>query len=225
MKKTETCYMCESTATSREHAPPRCIFPEQKDTQNRTNFRKNLIKVPSCDAHNTEKSKEDSYLMHILPISIGTNDVGINQFLTKIQRAIARRPKLFEQIVDKAKPVLIHDTIQDKWFHAAAINVDESRIHKIIEMNARAIYFHKNHKKFIGKITVHTNFTLDLNNRFINDTQEELFNMSNALLNDSPALGENPEVFSYRFARENNIELLEFKYYGFTKGLAILHHN
>lgn len=217
--------MCESTATSREHAPPRCIFPEQKDTPNRTDFRKNLIKVPSCDAHNTEKSKEDSYLMHILPTSIGTNDVGINQFLTKVQRAIARRPKLFGQIVDKAKPVLVHDTIKDKWFHGTAININADRIHKIIEMNARAIYFHENHKKFIGKITTHTNFTIDLNNRFINDKQKELFNESNSLLNNSPSLGENPEVFSYRFARVNNIELIEFKYYDFTKGLAILHHN
>ena len=73
--------MCECLATSQEHAPPRCIFPEQKDTGG-IDYRKSLIKVPSCETHNTAKSTEDEYLMYVLPTSIAANNVGINQFLT-----------------------------------------------------------------------------------------------------------------------------------------------
>ena len=49
------CYACDERATGFEHAPGRVFFPEGAD------FRKNLIRVPSCDAHNAEKSKDDLY--------------------------------------------------------------------------------------------------------------------------------------------------------------------
>lgn len=32
MKDTaQTCYMCDAPATSEEHVPPKCLFPERKD--------------------------------------------------------------------------------------------------------------------------------------------------------------------------------------------------
>lgn len=217
--------MCESIATTREHAPPKCIFPEKKDTPDGKDFRKNLIKVPSCNIHNTEKSQEDSYLMHILPTSIGINDVGINQFLTKVQRAIERRPALFKQIGETAKTVLVHDTIENKWFQAAALHLDMSRIHKVIEMNARAIYFHEHGEKFTKQIKIQTNFTLDLEDPNLNESQEKIFKMSDFLLEGSHTSGENPEVFFYRSARDKNIELLEFTYYGQSKAIAVLDHS
>lgn len=78
-----TCYMCEKESTSVEHAPPRCIFPEQKDLQPGEDYRVNLITVPSCDEHNMQKSKEDEYLLYILPSTIGSNEVGINSRLNE----------------------------------------------------------------------------------------------------------------------------------------------
>lgn len=39
---TDLCYMCDKPGASREHVPPRCIFPEQKDT-NGKDYRKGLI--------------------------------------------------------------------------------------------------------------------------------------------------------------------------------------
>ena len=53
----ETCYMCDSIATTREHVPPKCLFPEKKDIGDDI-YRQNLITVPSCDKHNTSKSQE-----------------------------------------------------------------------------------------------------------------------------------------------------------------------
>jgi hypothetical protein len=58
--------MCEMAATSREHVPPLCIFPEMKDMQDGTDYRQNLITVPACDAHNLKKSADDEYLQLIL---------------------------------------------------------------------------------------------------------------------------------------------------------------
>lgn len=31
MKEVLTCYRCDSIATTKEHVPPKCLFPEKKD--------------------------------------------------------------------------------------------------------------------------------------------------------------------------------------------------
>lgn len=54
--------MCDQPATSREHVPPACLFPEEKDIRTSL-FRNNLITVPSCDLHNSKKSTDDEFLM------------------------------------------------------------------------------------------------------------------------------------------------------------------
>ena len=215
--------MCECLATSQEHAPPKCIFPEQKDTAG-IDYRKNLIKVPSCEAHNTAKSTEDEYLMYILPTSIAANNVGINQFLTKVRRAIERNPSLVIKLSSNAKKVIVHDTEKDVWFEAPAIQIDMERVHRVIEMNARAIYYYSQKKKFTDPIKVYTNFSLKLDSPEANDLQEKLFNMSALLLQDAEVKGENDDVFTYRMARDGGIEVIEFTYYGASKALAVLHH-
>jgi hypothetical protein len=223
MQKTQTCYMCECIATSQEHAPPKCIFPEQKDTSG-VDYRKNLIKVPSCERHNTAKSTEDEYLMYILPTSIASNDVGINQFLTKVQRAITRNPSIVINISQGAQKVIVHDTEKDVWFEAPAIQIDMERVYKVIEMNARAIFYNSYKEKFLGPIKVYTNFSLKLDAPELNDLQEKLFNMSELLLQGSQYRGENQDVFAYRMARDGNVELIEFTFYGTSKALAVLQH-
>jgi hypothetical protein len=50
--------MCGAPATSLEHFPPLCIFPEMKKTQDGIDYRKVVITVPSCDAHNLENSTD-----------------------------------------------------------------------------------------------------------------------------------------------------------------------
>ena len=60
------CYMCDNLATTIEHAPPKCIFPEKKDLPAGMDLRKELITVPSCEEHNTAKSTDDEYLLNII---------------------------------------------------------------------------------------------------------------------------------------------------------------
>jgi hypothetical protein len=51
-----TCYMCDRDASSREHVPPAAFFPEQKESPDGKDYRRNLITVPSCSKHNYEKT-------------------------------------------------------------------------------------------------------------------------------------------------------------------------
>lgn len=215
--------MCDRLATSQEHAPPKCIFPEQKDTGG-VDYRRNLIKVPSCNLHNTAKSTEDEYMMYILPASIAANNVGINQFLTKIKRAIVRNPNIASGLTRNIRDVTVHDVETDIWTKATAIQIDLTRIHSVIEMNARAVYFHERKHKFLGKITVVSNITLKLGDPKTNELRDQLFSMSEILLSEAVPQGENPDVFAYRMARDGNTEIVEFSFYGTSKALAVLAH-
>ncbi len=218
----QTCYMCEKESTSAEHAPPRCIFPEQKDLPEGENYRVNLITVPSCDEHNTLKSKEDEYLLYILPSTIGANEVGLNQFLTKVQRAITRNPSLGKKISKNPILVTIHDTKNDTWLEAVALEIDISRVQDVLEKTARAIYFHHTQKKHTGTVSIVGNFSLNFNNTALNEASENLLKVADSLMYGQPHHGDNPKVFFYRFVENDEIGLLELNFYGSNKALAVL---
>ena len=76
--------MCSEPATSREHVPPSCFFPEKNE------FRKNLITVPSCDKHNLVKSGDDEYLFAVISSHLESNQIARDQFKKTI-KAINRR--------------------------------------------------------------------------------------------------------------------------------------
>lgn len=80
--------MCDKEATTVEHVPPKCLFPEFKDAGE--DLRVNLITVPSCDDHNGKKSRDDEFLMVSLAGLIGNNSIGFQHYHGKIQRALKR---------------------------------------------------------------------------------------------------------------------------------------
>lgn len=85
----EYCYMCGAVATTVEHAPPKCLFPEAKDTPG-ADFRKNLITVPSCIEHNCSKSSDDEFLMVSIAGIVGNNSIGYHHATGKVDRALRR---------------------------------------------------------------------------------------------------------------------------------------
>src|SRR6056297_1597568 len=96
------CYFCGKPATSSEHVPPKCIFPEQKDLPDE-DYRKNLITVPSCDKHNAAKSRDDEFLMACLAPVVGNNGAGFLHMNTKLSRSYARNPHLLDDNIRDPK--------------------------------------------------------------------------------------------------------------------------
>lgn len=80
------CYLCDKPAAGVEHVPPRCLFPKASDLGEGVNYRKNLLTVPSCEAHNSEKSKEDEYFLNVITSLNCINEVGRNHYLKQIRR-------------------------------------------------------------------------------------------------------------------------------------------
>lgn len=87
---TETCYCCDRDATSKEHVPAKAFFPEQKYLpKGCTDLRKNLITVPSCEYHNTNKSGDDEFY-GCLTAMIADSYVASEFFAKKWIKALTR---------------------------------------------------------------------------------------------------------------------------------------
>jgi hypothetical protein len=127
-----TCYMCAAAKTSREHAPPKCLFPEE--IENGCELRRNLITVPSCDEHNSKKSKDDEFLrVVILVSSVAASEMAKNQFMGKLLRAVARKPRTYSQFFCD------EGTLANGALHA--LRIDRGRFEKCIDHIARAMFY------------------------------------------------------------------------------------
>lgn len=210
---TELCYMCDSVATSREHAPPRCIFPEKKDMGDGRDYRKNLIVVPSCDTHNLEKSENDLYLQLVIVNGYFNNPLAEKQFSTKLSRAFQRRPALLSGFHSTAKPVAVDGT------ETVAVTVDQSRFNDSMDHVIRALYFHTFGERLDAGLQIHSPLMLAMEGAQAERVNELTKNFCWAVrqhLSDKPKLGSNPEIFWYKIdhARQKDIVCCEMRFYG-----------
>lgn len=192
-QKTETCYACTEIATSREHVPPKCLFPAELGK----NFRKGLITVPSCNIHNGKKSDDDEFLLTSLAGIIGCNNVGMLHKFTKVNRAIRRSGG---RLMDKA---LKEQKIQYGYTleNGSKVDViwgkpDLQRLHKCFSLIGKGLYYHKHGHKFDGSITCEVLY-VPTTNRGWNGYREFAVSEMAQELADSKIEGENPDVFQW----------------------------
>lgn len=221
----EKCYMCESEGNTVEHAPPKCLFPEKKDLDSSVDLRKELITVPSCEIHNTSKSKDDEYLLYVLSVSITNNQTGLKQFLTKVKRSYERNPSIIKRITEKQVPVTVVKTIDGSTENTIAIQIERDRVESALEHTARALYRHETGENFKGEVLVAPGFLLDINNAELNKQAEALRGNIEKLTFTIEAKGKNPEVFTYKAHIDKiNGTIIEMNFYGQTKAFAIMKH-
>ncbi|MYM89057.1 hypothetical protein GTP91_18000 [Rugamonas sp. FT82W] len=195
MKQGSKCYACDSEATSREHAPPQCLFPQSKDMRDGRSHRKDLITVPACDEHNLSKSKDDEYLMMILVAHFENNDVAAAQMSGKVLRAWERRPQLAHVAVQKPRTVLVNGKEE------LAFLVDSKRFDRAMELIARALLFHERSIRWEGPCIVWSPSMFPSNYetaRNVLETSRALMEAIPAVFVDTSFSGENPDVFKYR---------------------------
>lgn len=215
--------MCEKPATSDEHAPPRCIFPELKDVSDATNRRENLITVPSCDEHNSVKSKDDEYLLYILSLSITSNSVGHTQANSKVKRAIARKPNLLSKFNQNATQIPFTNFNNGNKSDAIATLIDGDRINSALDKCARALYFHTTGQKFIGIAKVINGFLLSSQEN--SENKVEIFEQTKNIFNHYQYLGNNQDTFKYKIIDVNESAMLLLEFYDTSKAIVDLRSN
>ena len=219
----KTCYLCDRVATSVEHIPPKCIFPEQKDLPSGINLRKKLYTVPSCDEHNLKKSHDDEYLLYVLGISNQINLIGRNHYKTKIRRAIKRNPSLLKRLSYSAVPVTVVDPHTLKQEQSHGLTLEEERFNNIIGQLSRAIYFHHYQEKWIGDVKYQAEFlasTVNLSDES-NVRIKAISDEADIQFANSLYFGENPEVFKYQVVENQDYKKVRLHFYEGCKLLLI----
>lgn len=223
---TTLCYCCDRPATTVEHIPPQCLFPERKDLPLGSDFRRNLVTVPSCRDHNLGKSGDDEYIMYVLTMNLPAEKIAETHFTTKIWRAINRRPALINRVLENSKLVTVHDPKSNELFETAAVEVDLQRIERSLEQIALGLYRHHFGQSWFGSLRIVSEFL-----RFMREEKASEWNgilqqtsqYADMLFNDVPDHGENPQIFKYRVVQLNKRVHVAIRmyFYGGVKVLAL----
>lgn len=218
---TGICYYCGKAASSDEHVPPKAIFPKPKDSPDGRDYRKDLITVRSCAEHNSAKSRDDEYLLYVLAMCLPSNELAKHQFLTKVQRAIQRKPALLQALLIEIREVTLHDTVNNTWHRSIAIQPDEKRLINLFTHIAKAIYLIEKSEIWLGKVSVLIEFILSMTDIEQNERQAEVARTANGMLAHVPHKGANPEVFSYQFVEVDGLAMVRLHFYGNSKASAV----
>lgn len=197
-RRKSTCYMCDKPATTREHVPPLCFFPEPRDIG--TDYRKNLVTVPACDEHNLKRSTDDEYILAVVAFHWRNNRVAYTQSVTKLKRALGYSKKYYDLFFGEGRHTFF------VWNGQALVTstVDIERINASFQKIARGIYFHHFKEKFLGNVDIQ-HFSLAALYQKHDPVITELTratHMMRLLCMERPKTGNNPDIFYYQIAQD-----------------------
>jgi hypothetical protein len=202
INKAKTCYQCCRIATTDDHIPPKCFFPEAK-TIGGENLRKDLITVPSCRKHNLERSGDDQFICSIIASQIQGNKYAQHLFHTKVIKAIKRRPLLAPGFFRKLFPIRI-GKIETGVFYP-----DKKRIDRTMSSISKGLFFYHFKRRPKGLIGV---LAYDIQKLPENQASYE-YNLALAknkqdtirLYQSEKRNGENPQIFYYQIISEEKM--------------------
>ena len=189
---TDTCYFCGSAATSTEHVPPACLFPEKKDLDDGVDYRKNLITVPSCDEHNSQKSKDDEYIQLILVNGYFNNKAGQDHFNSKIVRAMSRRPALLAALYADADPVTVDGA------PTVAVTIDRERFNRALERIVQGLCVKFFGERWPKEFEIHTPVLLAMDEPDADKVNSLVTGLSKSIIGCLDGVvkqGENQDIF------------------------------
>lgn len=192
------CYRCDAEATSDEHVPPKCLFPEQKDLPAGVDYRKNLITVPSCDLHNSARSHDDEYLLCALVSSFENNEAARLHFETKILRLLKKKPWFQETLLKHYTPVILGEE------ETAAFKVDLKRLYNVLECTAHGLYYYTYREQWPNEVKVRALTLLQQHGAdFVrNPLEEKMLQGAKLFFDKEEKQGENQDIFYYQIYRD-----------------------
>jgi hypothetical protein len=198
----KSCYLCEKSATSKEHVPAKCFFPDD------SSYRKQLITVPSCEKHNEGTSADDEYVRNMISGFVLNNNVSFQQFFAKVVKSV---------MLNRGAAGILKKIKTDKGF-VKGIQIDRSRFDKIIRKISYALFYKEFKTQWNRKLIVLSRHLLfeDLKS----DNFAKIIDFAERNLPPLIEEGENPKVFKYSMLKDkNNIQnsMIRMTFYeGFT---------
>lgn len=134
-KDDKICYFCGEKATTIEHAPPKSLFPKDRNVIKE----KFLIKVYSCKKHNENFSTDDEYFAFVHASKRGNNDNEESPIHDKIQRALKRKPHIVDTFFMNKSNTLIRNNKTGLYQYTWKFEIDYIRIKRVLNKIAKAI--------------------------------------------------------------------------------------
>jgi len=133
--KSDICVICgKEKACSRDHLPPKCIFPQPLPSD--------LITVPACAACNMQRSGLDEKFKVFLGLTVGYHLDGDKSYRSPILRTLRHNNKLRSEILSSMRDVIFQDPIQNVNQPAIAVPLDKEAFDIVVERTVRGLYFH-----------------------------------------------------------------------------------
>ena len=134
MVRTETCAYCGKPATTRDHVPPKKLFPRP--------WPDDLITVPACDTCNNVPSGDDEYLIWVLTlVGTGPEAAKVRQQRLDKTQVTPRRRRMAAHIIDACTPANLVTPAGIYIGKGRAFNVDLLRLNRVLERIVRGLYF------------------------------------------------------------------------------------
>ena len=194
-----TCYACDKLATSKEHVPPKCFFPKKKYLLSGMDYRRNLIRVASCDDHNQAKSQDDLYLLFVILSHYGNSATAQRYFSRKIIPLLKRYPSLLRKFIPGYYPATVHGQA------TGAIVLDIVRVRKCLDLIARAIYFRHYEEKWHQPQVIICPAIIEIDgarSQEFNRVVQYIDLVTAKLFSNAQRQGQNPGIFYYQIHRE-----------------------
>lgn len=220
----QTCYCCDDLATSREHVPPKCIFPKA-DPKTNINYRENLLTVPSCEAHNQTKTRDDEYLRAVLTMCIGADAVASRYFSESVLRGAIDRPNLLRGIFSKSQTVYVKEKSDTHLSETVATEINRERVERSLEHVALGIFFHQFGVKHRGTVDIFPFFLGDLANPdgVYNSAMLRVKNICDQTFRHLPRIGLAPDIFYYQtYFDKTGAGLIHLVFYGGVRTCCLL---
>lgn len=216
--------MCDQRATTSDHIPPQCFFPEKKDISKGKDYRKNLVRIPACKKHNLRTSKDDEYIWAVIALH-WQNQTDVQEYsVKKIRRAFERNKRFFYAFFGEHNKRNFFTYKREKL---VATTFDIDRFNTIMQKIAYGIYYRHYDRKWINEITIHSRSLAIFfpNPNPVYDEIHRVAELARPLCIFQPRHGENPEIFYYQIAQNSPLSspILRLVFYGGFEVLAFFY--
>ena len=132
-KNQKICVFCGGSAKTRDHVPPKGIFPDPKPTD--------LITVPACASCNSKTKLDDEYFRWLVATGSGVDKRAHELIKDRILPRFRSRSALLHEIMKGATHVDIHSEGGIYLGKQPAFHFDRFRVQTVIDKTVRGLYY------------------------------------------------------------------------------------
>ena len=197
-----TCCYCHKPATTKDHVPPKNIFPKPRPT--------NLITVPSCKFCNKDPSLDDEYFGFIIAAGSADFSQARELFREKVKKKTKKHIALAKSILNNIRT---KDIYSGKIYLGTQdeLKIDDVRINRIMVRITKGFYWHHFRKPLPVNHEIKVSIILP---EFNQSQRNMIISLKNNIIGD--------DVLQYRYYRDPNNLLITYWFFLFFKRLLIM---